>query len=94
MLKGKSYDLVILDLKMPGMNGMEVLQIIKQDNPDIVVIVITGHASIESAVEAMKQGAYDFIPKPFTPESPRMIVKRRSEHKRAYIGKSFPAKRT
>ena len=76
MLKEKSYDVVILDLKMPGLNGLEVLKIIKQDNPDIVVIVITGHATIESAVEAMKQGAYDFIPKPFTPESLRMIVQR------------------
>ncbi|MBN1972919.1 MAG: sigma-54-dependent Fis family transcriptional regulator [Sedimentisphaerales bacterium] len=76
MLKEKSYDLVILDLKMPGLNGLEVLKIIKQDNPDIVVVVITGHATVESAVEAMKQGAYDFIPKPFTPESLRMIVQR------------------
>jgi two-component system response regulator HydG len=76
MLKKKSFDLIILDLKMPGLSGMEVLKIIKQDNPDIFVIVITGHATIESAVEAMKQGAFDFIPKPFTPESLRMIVQR------------------
>ena len=48
MLKRKSFDLIILDLKMPGLNGMEVLKIIKQDNPDIFVIVITGHATIES----------------------------------------------
>lgn len=75
-LKDKAYDLVILDMKMPGLNGMEVLKEIKRDNPDTIVIVITGYATIESAVEAMKQGAYDFIPKPFTPESLRMIVKR------------------
>jgi len=76
ILKKTSYDLVILDLKMPGLNGLEVLEKIKEDDPEIVVVVITGHATIESAVEAMKKGAYDFIPKPFTPESLRVIVKR------------------
>lgn len=76
MMKEKSYDLIILDLKMPGFNGMDVLKEVNQKNPGTLVIVITGHATIESAVEAMKNGAYDFIPKPFTPESLRMIVKR------------------
>ena len=76
MMKEKAYDLIILDLKMPGFNGMEVLKEVNQKSPETLVIVITGHATIESAVEAMKQGAYDFIPKPFTPESLRMIVKR------------------
>ncbi len=76
MMKEKSYDLIILDLKMPGFNGMDVLKEVNQKNPGTLVIVITGHATIESAVEAMKHGAYDFIPKPFTPESLRMIVKR------------------
>jgi two-component system, NtrC family, response regulator HydG len=75
-LEKKSYDLVILDLKMPGLNGIEVLKKIKEFDSEIAVIVITGYATIESAVEAMKYGAYDFIPKPFTPESLRMIVKR------------------
>jgi len=76
ILKKKACDLVILDLKMPGLTGLEVLEKIKEDDPEIVVVVITGHATIESAVEAMKKGAYDFIPKPFTPESLRVIVKR------------------
>ena len=76
LLKKTSYDLVILDLKMPGLSGLEVLEKIKEDDPEIVVVVITGYATIESAVEAMKKGAYDFIPKPFTPESLRVIVKR------------------
>ena len=75
-LKKKSYDLVILDLKMPGLNGIDVLKKIKENDPELVVIVITGYATIESAVEAMKYGAFDFIPKPFTPESLRVIVKR------------------
>jgi len=79
MLKRESFDLVILDLKMPGLSGMEVLKKIKEDEPEAVVIVITGYATVESAVEAMKKGAYDFIPKPFTPDSLRMVVKRALE---------------
>ena len=76
LLGTESFDLVILDLKMPGLSGMEVLKRIKEDDPEVVVIVITGYATVESAVEAMKRGAYDFIPKPFTPDSLRVIVKR------------------
>jgi DNA-binding NtrC family response regulator len=76
LLEAESFDLVILDLKMPGLGGMEVLKRIKEDDPESVVIVITGYATIESAVEAIKNGAYDFIPKPFTPDSLRAIVKR------------------
>ena len=76
MLGAESFDLVILDLKMPGLSGMEVLKKIKEDDPETMVIVITGYATVESAVEAMKRGAYDFIPKPFTPDSLRAIVKR------------------
>jgi DNA-binding NtrC family response regulator len=79
MLERKSFDLVILDLKMPGLSGMEILKNIKEDNPEAMVIVITGYATVESAVEAMKKGAYDFIPKPFTPESLRVIVNRALE---------------
>ncbi len=76
MLAAGSFDIVILDLKMPGLSGMEVLKKIRQDDPEAMVIVITGYATVESAVEAMKRGAYDFIPKPFTPDSLRTIVKR------------------
>ena len=76
MLEKGSFDLVILDLKMPGLSGMEVLKKTKEDDPEAMVIVITGYATVESAVEAMKRGAYDFIPKPFTPDSLRVIVKR------------------
>jgi len=76
LLEKKSFDVVILDLKMPGLSGMEVLKKIKEDDSDVMVIVITGYATVESAVEAMKRGAYDFIPKPFTPDSLRLIVRR------------------
>lgn len=76
MLARESFDLIILDLKMPGLSGMEVLKKIKEDDPESMVIVITGYATVESAVEAIKTGAFDFIPKPFTPDSLRTIVRR------------------
>ncbi len=82
MLEKESFDLVIVDLKMPGLNGMDVLKRIKEEEPEIVVVVITGYATVETAVEAMKAGAYDYIPKPFTPESLRLIVNRALEKRR------------
>jgi CheY-like chemotaxis protein len=61
------YDLVFLDLRMPDMNGMEVLRAIKERWPEVKVIVITGYASVESAVETIQNGAEEYLPKPFTP---------------------------
>ena len=71
--------IVLLDLKMPGMDGMEVLERIKAVDPEIQVIVITGYATVETAIQAMKQGAYDFIPKPFEPDQLRIVVNRAAE---------------
>ncbi len=71
--------IVLLDLKMPGMDGMEVLGKIRTINDRTMVIVITGYATVETAIQAMKQGAYDFIPKPFEPDQLRLIVNRASE---------------
>jgi DNA-binding NtrC family response regulator len=85
MLKKESFDLVILDLKMPGLSGMEVLKKIKEKDPEVVVVVITGYATVESAVEAMKAGAYDFIPKPFVPEGLRIIVERGLEKRKLWL---------
>ena len=89
ILEKESFDLVILDLKMPGLSGMEVLKKIKEEDPEIVVVVITGYATVESAVEAMKAGAYDFIPKPFTPDSLRMISKRALEKRKLLLENVF-----
>ncbi|KPK75735.1 MAG: hypothetical protein AMJ79_10015 [Phycisphaerae bacterium SM23_30] len=69
-------DLALVDLKMPGVDGIEVLEKIREIDPAIISIVITGYATIETAVEAMKRNAYDFIPKPFTPDQLKIIVKR------------------
>jgi signal transduction histidine kinase/FixJ family two-component response regulator len=78
-LKNESASMVLLDLKMPGMDGMEVLTRIRQLDETILVIVITGYATVETAIEAMKQGAYDFISKPFEPDQLRIIVNRAAE---------------
>ncbi len=80
-IKGRSEDIdaILLDLMMPGMSGMEVLDRVQTINPNLLVIVITGYATVESAVEAMKRGAYDFIPKPFTPDQLRIVVRRALE---------------
>lgn len=71
--------IVLLDMKMPGMDGMEVLSRIREMDETILVIVITGFATVETAIEAMKRGAYDFIPKPFEPDQLRMVVNRAIE---------------
>jgi DNA-binding response OmpR family regulator len=68
------YRILLLDLKMPGMDGMDVLKRISVSRPDIRIIIITAHGSIDSAVEAMKLGAVDFIQKPFSPSEIRSLV--------------------
>ena len=76
VLDKERIDIVLLDLKMPGMDGLEVLKRIRMLSKTIQVIVITGYATVETAIEAMKQGAYDFIPKPFEPDQLRIVVNR------------------
>jgi DNA-binding NtrC family response regulator len=65
LLNSKNYDLVLADIKMPVMDGLELLESIKRETPDLTVVMITAYGRIELAVEAMKRGAYDFITKPF-----------------------------
>ncbi len=74
--------LALVDLKMPGLSGFEVLERALALDPDMVMVVITGYATVESAVEAMKKGAYDFLPKPFTPDELRIIIRRGLERRR------------
>lgn len=73
-------DVVLLDLKMPGMDGLEVLGQLRNLFPDTLVIIVTGFATIETAIEAMKTGAYDLMTKPFRPEQLRHVVSRAIEH--------------
>jgi len=82
VLAEEPISIVLLDLKMPGLDGMELLSRVNQAHPDILVIVITGYATVETAIEAMKMGAYDFISKPFQPDQLRLTVERAMERKR------------
>jgi len=84
-----SPDLVLVDLKMPGIAGMEVLEKIREIDSSIVCVVITGYATVESAVETMKCGAYDYLPKPFTPDELRIIAKRALERRKLVLESLF-----
>jgi PAS domain S-box-containing protein len=79
IIQTQPVSLVLLDLKMPGLEGMEVLRRIREIDEKVLVIVITGYATVEAAINAMKLGAYDFIAKPFEPDALRMVVRRAHE---------------
>ncbi len=73
ILRKERIDVVVLDVKMPGMDGVEVLRRIKQEHPLVEVIMLTGHASVESAVDGLKLGAFDYVMKPI--DIPDLLVK-------------------
>jgi len=81
-LKRSEFDLVLTDLKMPGIDGMEVLREVRASYPDVPVIMITGYATLDSAVEAMKAGAYHYIAKPFRLAEAREVVRSALELRR------------
>jgi len=74
VLEEEPFDLIITDIRMPGIDGMELLRISKENYPEIDVIIITGYASVETAVEAMKLGAIDYLTKPLNIDQIRIIV--------------------
>lgn len=76
MFEEKKFDVVLVDLNMPGISGLEVLVRIKRFNPYVIIILITGHATVDSAVKALKEGAYDYIVKPASPEQILVAVKK------------------
>jgi signal transduction histidine kinase len=75
-LREQSFDLVLLDAMMPGMSGLELVERIHQRDPDVVCVMITGYATVDLAARAMKQGAHDFLPKPFTSDELLAVVQR------------------
>ena len=79
-VRGENWDIVLLDLRMPGMDGMEVLKQVKEIAPQTVVIMMTAYASIPGAVQAMKEGAYDYIVKPLDVDQLTLMLKRIVEH--------------
>ena len=82
LIKERFFDIVLTDLKMPHLDGMEVLSVSREVNPDTPVIVTTGYATVDSAVEAMKKGAYDYVQKPFDPDELLLVVKRALDYRR------------
>jgi DNA-binding NtrC family response regulator len=72
-------DIVLLDLRLPGASGLETLREVKKRRPDALIIIITGYATVASAVHAMKQGAFDYITKPFTLEELRLLLERATD---------------
>jgi len=89
MVSRESFDVILLDLKLPGSGGMEVLSLLKEKDPEAIIIMITGYPSIEGAVEAIKLGAYDYLPKPFSPDQLRLTVKRAVERKRLLLENEY-----
>jgi len=77
--QGKDFDIILTDLKMPGLDGMSLLKTVKNEYAHIEVIIMTGFATIEAAIEAMKLGAYDFILKPLKSDQIRMVVNKCNE---------------
>ncbi|MHA2621444.1 MAG: ATP-binding protein [bacterium JZ-2024 1] len=85
IVREKHPDLVFIDLKMPGISGFEVIDQVQKFDPTVVSIVITGYATVSSAVDSIKKGAYDFLPKPFAPDELRLIASRGLERRRLLL---------
>ncbi|WP_316897666.1 response regulator [Pseudodesulfovibrio indicus] len=86
------YDVVVLDVKMPGMDGNEVLKAVKADHPLVEVIMLTGHATVESAIEGMKSGAFDYMMKPCNLEDLVSKVEDAYDKKQAHENKILEAR--
>jgi DNA-binding NtrC family response regulator len=87
LLASEPVQLVLTDLKLPGMNGLEFLQTAKQQNPALPIVVMTAFGSVETAVDAMKAGATDYVLKPFSLAEMRMVVHKELDNSRLRIGR-------
>jgi len=87
-IKSDFFDAVILDLQMPGMDGLEALQQMKSNRPELQVILLTGHASVEKGVEAIKLGAMDFVEKPADLDSLGQKIEKAKEQKMLIVEKA------
>ena len=92
MLQQNDFHVVITDLKMPGMSGVEVLKAIQVLQPEVPVIIITGYSTVDSSVETMKIGAFDYLPKPFTPDEIIEKVRKAHEHRSFMVESLRPVK--
>jgi DNA-binding NtrC family response regulator len=91
-LQKNPYDMVITDLKMPGMNGLEVVRNVKLLQPDLPILIITGYSTVDTAVEAMKGGAADYISKPFSPEEICHKIRSALEHRAILVDDIYLSK--
>jgi len=80
LLETQAFDAVLLDLRLPGAGGLEALRRIKEKRPDAIVIVVTGYGTVQSAVQAMKNGAYDYVTKPFSVDELKLLLERVASH--------------
>jgi DNA-binding NtrC family response regulator len=80
MLDSQATDAVLLDLRLPGAGGIEALHAIRKQRPDALVVVVTGYGTVQSAVQAMKDGAYDYVTKPFSLDELRLLLERVAGH--------------
>jgi len=80
ILEQQAVDLIISDLMMPGMDGLELIEQVHKRHPGLPIIVLTGHGSVESAVEAMRRGAYDYLEKPYNPDVLGITIRRALDH--------------
>jgi DNA-binding NtrC family response regulator len=85
LMAGHAFDVVVTDLKMSRLSGMELLRRVKTLSPDTMVVVITGYSTVSSAVEVMKLGAFDYLPKPFTPDELRAVVAQAVQARRTLL---------
>src|SRR6476646_6400605 len=82
VIQQTEFDIALIDIKMPGMDGMELQARLREADPDLTVIIMTGYASVDTAVQALKRGAYDYIPKPVDPDERSHLVANALDHKR------------
>src|ERR1051325_9878563 len=83
VIQQTEFDIALIDIKMPGMDGMELQARLREADPDLTVIIMTGYAAVDTAVQALKLGAYDYITKPVDPDELSHLVANALEHKRA-----------
>src|SRR5271155_2601701 len=80
LLEIQSVDAVLLDLRLPGAGGLDALRRIKERRPEAIVVVVTGYGTVQSAVQAMKHGAYDYVTKPFSVDELKLLLERVATH--------------
>nr|MDA8122590.1 response regulator [Deltaproteobacteria bacterium] len=79
-LPAKSWNLMLVDLKMPGMDGLQLMEEVRKTHPEMLVIIMTAYATVDTAVKAMKQGAYDYFVKPFNPDDISITIRKIVDH--------------